>query len=260
MPLTANSSPRKWRRGFRSCGTVCSWTLKTLGVLLIILFIITGMMGPNNEELPHYPRGREPRRTYSPPAPRTTYYDILKVSPGVSDRALKLSYRKLIKQHHPDKLPANLTAPERKTHGDRYQRVLKAYEILSGPRRCQYALDHGVDQETVLDCCRVVLAKQVADYNKSTEAVAISDLRRRSVYSLGWALESLPGFSELLVEYWPNPGEKPDRGDQTELTALIKSYPREVISKVTATFVWTCKVFFAIPDTFWSFGRWVFRR
>ncbi|KAI0154869.1 hypothetical protein GGR57DRAFT_99190 [Xylariaceae sp. FL1272] len=258
MPSTPPSSPRKWRRGFCCCRSVLSWTLKVLGVLFIILFIVSGML---NQVPPPFtpPSWHEYTGSHARAVARPTYYDILKVSPWVSDRDLKRSYRKLLKTYHPDKMPANLTVTERKTREDEFKVIRQAFEFLTGPRRCVYAFKHGVDQETVLQCCRTVLAEQVTDYEQSTKKVAIEDLRLRSIFRLGTELEYLPGFSELIYEYWPEPQLSLDLGLQEEETALIKSYPRVVVNKVRSAVAWTFAALLAIPDTVRGFGRWVFR-
>lgn len=53
------------------------------------------------------------------------YYDILGVSPGASQDDLKKAYRKLAKEHHPDK------------GGDeeKFKKITEAYETLTGKRK-----------------------------------------------------------------------------------------------------------------------------
>ncbi len=57
------------------------------------------------------------------------YYDVLGLQRGASDREIKRAYRKLVKQHHPDRCgddPESLA---------RFKEVSEAYEVLSDPER-----------------------------------------------------------------------------------------------------------------------------
>ena len=56
---------------------------------------------------------------------KETYYDILQVSPLSSLSAIKKSYHKLVRIHHPDKHPNNPEASET------FKKINEAYEVLS---------------------------------------------------------------------------------------------------------------------------------
>jgi DnaJ-class molecular chaperone len=56
-------------------------------------------------------------------------YSILGVSKGADDKAIKLAYRKLAKELHPDKNKDNPKA------SDRFSEVTQAYDLLSDPKK-----------------------------------------------------------------------------------------------------------------------------
>ncbi len=57
------------------------------------------------------------------------YYDVLGVKPDATPEEIKLAYRKLAKQYHPDIDPGN---PE---HEKRFRRIKEAYDTLIDPKR-----------------------------------------------------------------------------------------------------------------------------
>jgi molecular chaperone DnaJ len=60
-------------------------------------------------------------------------YDVLGVSRTASQEELKKAYRKLVREHHPDKNPGNVEAEER------FKEIQGAYDVLSDPeKRKQY--------------------------------------------------------------------------------------------------------------------------
>jgi DnaJ family protein A protein 2 len=66
----------------------------------------------------------------------TKLYDLLNVSPNATDDEIKKSYRKLAREHHPDKNPEA---------GDKFKEISAAYEILSDPRKREIYDAAGLD-------------------------------------------------------------------------------------------------------------------
>ncbi|KAK6887873.1 Chaperone protein DnaJ [Candida tropicalis] len=58
-----------------------------------------------------------------------THYQILDVSPSASIREIKLQFRKLSKQYHPD-LNQHLSDDEREVMKEKYMKMINSYEIL----------------------------------------------------------------------------------------------------------------------------------
>ena len=64
---------------------------------------------------------------------RTDYYEVLQVSRSASDSELKVAYRKLAMQYHPDRNPGNAAAEEK------FKECSEAYQVLSDPdKRAAY--------------------------------------------------------------------------------------------------------------------------
>lgn len=61
------------------------------------------------------------------------YYEVLGVSKGADDSAIRQAYKKLAMQHHPDRNPGDKTAEEK------FKEAAEAYEVLSDKdKRAQY--------------------------------------------------------------------------------------------------------------------------
>jgi molecular chaperone DnaJ len=71
-------------------------------------------------------------------AARLDYYKILGVGKNASDEEIKKAYRKLARQHHPDRNPGNKQAEER------FKEISQAHDVLSDPeKRKQYDRGQG---------------------------------------------------------------------------------------------------------------------
>ena len=72
-------------------------------------------------------------------ATRTTrnLYEILGVAKGASDGEIKKAYRKLARQHHPDKNPGDKESEER------FKELQAAYDVLSDPEKRKAYDDYG---------------------------------------------------------------------------------------------------------------------
>ena len=63
-------------------------------------------------------------------------YEMLSVSPGDSDAEVKKAYRRLMSQHHPDKLVAKgLPEEMMKLATEKTQEIKAAYEVIQTHRR-----------------------------------------------------------------------------------------------------------------------------
>lgn len=72
---------------------------------------------------------------------RQSYYEILNISPTATPEEIKMAFRRLARQYHPDFNPNNPRAEEQ------FKRILDAYEVLWNPeRRQQYDLQIGLSR------------------------------------------------------------------------------------------------------------------
>ncbi|MBP0017047.1 MAG: DnaJ domain-containing protein [Cyanobacteria bacterium SBLK] len=73
---------------------------------------------------------------------RQNYYEILNIAPTATPEDIKMAFRRLARQYHPDFNPNNPQAEEQ------FKRILDAYEVLWNPeRRRQYDLQLGIEAE-----------------------------------------------------------------------------------------------------------------
>jgi DnaJ like chaperone protein len=82
-----------------------------------------------------YGRSSGPRPAQGAPSRLADAYQVLGVRPEASDREVKLSYRRLMSQNHPDKLVAN-GLPESMIEAahERTRRILEAFEVVRDSR------------------------------------------------------------------------------------------------------------------------------
>src|SRR5438270_9775466 len=69
-------------------------------------------------------------------ADRTDYYKVLGVGKNASEDEVKKAYRKLARQHHPDRNPGNKQAEER------FKEISQAHDVLSDSEK-RKAYDRG---------------------------------------------------------------------------------------------------------------------
>ena len=63
-------------------------------------------------------------------------YDVLQLAPGVNEEQIKRAYRRLVSQHHPDKLnPKGLSEEGLRSAQEQFTSIRSAYEILCGKRK-----------------------------------------------------------------------------------------------------------------------------
>src|SRR5271167_1839801 len=63
------------------------------------------------------------------PVTKRDYYEVLGVARGTSDQELKVVYRKLAMQYHPDRNPGDHSAEEK------FKEAAEAYSVLSDPQK-----------------------------------------------------------------------------------------------------------------------------
>lgn len=113
--------------------------------LLSTIFLLTDQ-GSDRSQIPRrHPALFAPCRSYSGKSndagplyrSRTSYYDILRVSPGATQSQIKTAYYKQSFIYHPDKNPGNKTAAQR------FSEVSEAYTVL-GNVTLRRKYDHGI--------------------------------------------------------------------------------------------------------------------
>src|SRR4051794_8148845 len=57
------------------------------------------------------------------------FYEVLGVDRKASAEDIKKTYRKLVREHHPDRNPGNAAAEER------FKEIQQAYDVLSDPKK-----------------------------------------------------------------------------------------------------------------------------
>ena len=87
----------------------------------------------------------------------TDYYAVLGVSPDATTAQIKRAYRKLARQHHPDRNPGDPCA------ANRFQAITMAYEVLTDPdRRAVYDATRPVGPNTLLSSRRTMTRPSAA--------------------------------------------------------------------------------------------------
>jgi DnaJ-class molecular chaperone len=64
-----------------------------------------------------------------------TYYQLLGVKRGASQKEIKKGYWEAARKVHPDTAPANATAKQKREVSGRFAEINNAYEVLSDPKR-----------------------------------------------------------------------------------------------------------------------------
>lgn len=66
------------------------------------------------------------------------HYSVLEVSETASNEQIKQAYLRMVKNYHPDKIPAGTPEMMKRDAKEKFIRIRQAYEVLSGSERFQY--------------------------------------------------------------------------------------------------------------------------
>jgi len=84
----------------------------------------------------HYSQWRRQRTGGARPPLPADAYGVLGIAPSASDEEIRRAYRKLMSQHHPDKLVANGLPEEMvKLATEKTQQIRSAYEVIAKARK-----------------------------------------------------------------------------------------------------------------------------
>jgi curved DNA-binding protein CbpA len=98
-------------------------------------------------------------------------YSLLGISRGASHEDIRRAYRKLVREHHPDKNPGDQSAEER------FKEIQQAYEVLSNPeKRREY--DQRLHASSTRSSGRPRAGAGARTGREATTTVNLSDLLR----------------------------------------------------------------------------------
>ncbi|TMB98827.1 MAG: hypothetical protein E6J42_05025 [Chloroflexi bacterium] len=142
-----------------------------------------------------------------------TYYDILGLKPGASDKEIKSAYRKLARKHHPDVNPGDKGAEQR------FKDINRAYEVLSdSKKRAKYdRYGENWEQAEAFEQARKAYGGRAGDGAQTFHFNSgdLGDLFR------GRAGAGSSGFEDILGNLFSGGRRGPMRGQNVEYATEI---------------------------------------
>lgn len=110
-------------------------TSQKLGVPFASFRSILGMFNyrTQKDREDHKRNFNEKKKVYKSSSSLKQAYELLEIPENVSDKEVKKAYRKMAKEHHPDRV-LNMGVEFQKMAKERFQKIQKAYELIKDKR------------------------------------------------------------------------------------------------------------------------------